>query len=403
MPPPKPDRRRLTKAVVAALAPPPAGGQPRIIWDADLVGFGLRVSPKGRRVFFFQARTKTGRPLKISLGRFPDVTVDQARQVARRHRAAVQLGQDPAQALRDAKAAERDRVGEPTLTKAWDDWRAKAHLRKRPSSVRGDLSLWRSRLEPELGRARLSTLTPERLRAWHAAIPAPYAGNRALSLLSAILAHAVREGDLAANPCSQVEPHQESRRQTILELEQLGRLLAHLEQRPDPASRCLRFMAHTGCRRGEVLQCRWQDIALAEGVWTKPASTTKSKRPHTVPLSPAALAVLAEIGPADPTALVFRVAPHALAYRWKAATRAVGIERLRLHDLRHSFASLAIANGVPVGVVSLLLGHADLSITSRYVTSIGEALRQAVDQVAASYRGAGGNNVVPLKREGGGR
>jgi integrase len=400
MSPPKPDRRRLSKAVVAALKPHP--DRPRLVWDSTTPGLALRVMPSGVKSFIFQARTKAGRQLKLTIGRCPDLTVEQAREQARRYRATVQLDGDPAQDRRDARAAERARRQEPILEEIWAEWlREHALKRKRPSSLTGDASLWRAHISPVFGRARLSTISEERVRRWHAGIAAPYSANRALSLLATLMAFAVRHRLVVENPAAGVQRHPEHRRDRALSLEQLHRLLAYLEEQEDLASRCLRFMALTGCRRGEALGTRWGHFDLGRARWRKPAALCKGRREHVSPLSPAAMAVLSEVGPGAPDRMPFPLPEHTLRAGWLRACRAVGIEGFRVHDLRHSFISLAIAAGVAPAIACQLAGHTDLAITARYVHGVDHAQREAVEQVAEADRRAraGGDEVVvPLKQ-----
>jgi integrase len=161
----------------------------------------------------------------------------------------------------------------------------------------------------------------------------------------------------------------------------------------------------TGARRGEVLSMAWDQIDFEKGTWTKPSSHTKQKATHHVPLSAPALQLLAEMRDGSSSAYVFP-GRDGVGHRvdlkrpWPEVCKAAGIKGLRLHDLRHSFASVAAAGGASLPIIGKLLGHTQPGTTARYAHLDVDPLREVAERVGALIDGAGkaGAEVVKLRR-----
>jgi integrase len=171
------------------------------------------------------------------------------------------------------------------------------------------------------------------------------------------------------------------------------------------AADAIRLLLLTGARRGEVLGMRWEDVA--DGVWSKPASSTKQKEPHEVPLSAPALQLLADIRKRQrPRAPFVFPGDGATGHRvelkknWALITKAAGIEGLRIHDLRHSYASQLVSGGASLPLIGALLGHSNPITTSRYAHLFNDPLRKAVEQVGAVIAAAGkpATPPTPIRR-----
>jgi integrase len=162
----------------------------------------------------------------------------------------------------------------------------------------------------------------------------------------------------------------------------------------------------TGARRGEVMSMRWAEVDLGTGVWSKPGSTTKQKTDHIVPLSAPARMLLAEIAAQQKRPLPTWVFPSnanptghtvTLERGWRTICRTAGIEGLRIHDLRHSFASELISSGASLALVGALLGHSNPVTTHRYAHLHDDPMRAAVERVGATIS-AVGKPVAPVKQ-----
>lgn len=348
-------RRKLkfTKTSVAALPVPV--GRPAIYWDTDdsAPGFGLRISPRGRRVFFLQARTKAGRGVKITCGVADRVTPDQARAKAKKCLAQIELEGDPAAELRAKRQAERERKAAkeaedraPTVDDLWQDFERHHVEHLRPKSARAYSSWYRLHIAPALGSTKLGALTRGRIEALLRAVAERAGGstsNRVAAVLSAMLSWGENATDAtgerrlfpeAVNCARRIKRHAEPGRERDLTEAELPRLVAYLAASPATEARLLELCLATGCRKGEALRMRWRDV---EGSWwTIPAKHSKSRKRQRKPLSGAAIAVLAKLDRrADP---FIEVTESRLSHWWLKARTQIGLEDLHIHDLRHAAA-----------------------------------------------------------------
>jgi integrase len=154
-----------------------------------------------------------------------------------------------------------------------------------------------------------------------------------------------------------------------------------LRDRSDPAARFFLFCLLTGARRGEVWSARWQDLDLDAGTWTKPADLTKQKRPHRLPLSPEAVAVLREVRADLPFTPFGSLGESMLRKAWTEVCKAADLRNLRPHDLRHFHASLLASAGLSLPLIGRLLGHSSPATTARYAHLLDSALREATGQL----------------------
>ena len=191
------------------------------------------------------------------------------------------------------------------------------------------------------------------------------------------------------NPCKGVERNQEYRRHRYLAADELARLSKALKEDADQqAADAFRLLLLTGARRREVLGAMWDQFDLTSGVWTKPAITTKQKREHRIPLSAPARLVLSRLNAhsaGSPWLFPGRRDQHRtdLKYAWQRICKAAGISGLRIHDLRHSYASTLAGAGFSLPIIGALLGHTMPSTTARYAHLIDDPLRQATEKAGA--------------------
>lgn len=396
---------KLTKRVVEALRP---AAKDILLWDSELPGFGVRVKPGGVRSYLVQYRNGH-RSRRLTLGRHGVLTAEQARRMAQDALSKVRRGEDPMA----QRAAERAAATVAELAERYLKQHAEA--KKKPASQRSDRFLLRRHILPALGRITLKDLTRADVTALHHALRAtPYVANRALALLSKMFALAVVWGVLpdAVNPCRGVEKYREHKRQRFLsevELARLGAVWREIERENvewPTVVPALRLALFTGARIGEVLGLRWEWVDFGRCVLDLPDSKTGAKMVH---LRPPSLEVLKGMERKDGNPFVFYgrkpgAALVNLKDPWQRIRRRAEMPELRIHDLRHSFASMGAGQGASLPMIGALLGHTQASTTARYAHLAADPLRAANDKIgsrlaaAVSATGGGGSNVVQLER-----
>ena len=196
----------------------------------------------------------------------------------------------------------------------------------------------------------------------------------------------------------------ENKRRRYLSADELVRLSAALaNHRDQQAASIVRLLLLTGSRRGEALAARWVDFDFAAGVWNKPGSTTKQKAEHSIPLSAAALQLLTALrDQSDGNEWVFpgRDSTHRKDVKdsWATICKAADIKDVRLHDIRHTYASVLASAGHSLPIIGALLGHATPVTTARYAHLFDDPLRQATERASAIIQSVKPlAKVVPLK------
>ena len=364
-----------------------------LIWDTETAGFGLRVSRGGVKSYVFQYKIHR-RARRMTLGEHGRaLTLDAARRLAVSRRLAVQAGGDPATEAETAAAA-------PTVRDLAARY-LEEHASKRSASTRRNAEmLFRLYLLPALGSRKVAAVTWNDLEAVHRKLAhAPYQANRLLALASKAWALAARWGWFPRdqpNPARGHDHHPETARGQALDREQLARLGAALEEEPAAASSAaaLRFCLLTGCRPGEALAARWEDVDLSARVWRLPAAKTG---PRAIYLGAPAVEVLSRLARGGSWLFSGRGSADApltsLRALWERLAARAGLpEGLRLYDAtRHTFATTAAELEVPRDVRQLLMGHAvGREAHDRYVHATAVLLRAAdlvAGELARALRG----------------
>src|SRR5260370_34637932 len=188
------------------------------------------------------------------------------------------------------------------------------------------------------------------------------------------------------NPAKGVEHYEERGRRRYLTDEEAKKLFQVLDAQPNQkAADVVKLLLRTGAREGETLTVKLADFELQAGMWRKPYDTTKTGEAHGLPLSADVVTMLKRMKAEAQSDLLFPGLPEAaLRYAWQSIRKRAGIPGVRLHDLRHSFASVAVSNGVDLYTVGKLLGHKSVQTTQRYAHLSVEAQKLAADKVAAA-------------------
>lgn len=360
------------------------------LWDLDLKGFGLRVraAPSTRKVFLLQYRAG-GRTRRICLGTSTGVPPDAARRHARELVGRIARGDDPAEETRT-----RRRV--PTVAALCDrfmtEYVLSEHLGKcKPSTqaeYRRSVEIF---IKPRIGSLQLLDLKRSDVAQLHKDLShIPYQANRTLGVLKRMFSLAEEWGLVpdGTNPCRHIKRYPERERERFLEPEEYGRLwstLAELEaEQPGMRSaiNAIRLLALTGCRLGEIQKLRWEYVR--DNKLKLPDGKTG---PRTVYLGAEAIAVLSAIEqlPENPFVITGTVPGQHLTdlqRPWRRIRARAGLEDLRIHDLRHAFASAAVANGESLAMIGKLLGHKSVKTTARYAHFADEPVQAAAGRVA---------------------
>ena len=382
-------QNRLTDAEIKRL-PAPAIGK-TITWDAQVTGLGVRVTAAGHRSFVLDYRTRGGRRRRYTIGTFPDWSVVGAREEARKLKRQIDTGGDP---LADIEA-ER---GSPTVADLIERFLEEHVSRKRPRTQYDYANMIEKHVRPALSRLKVVEVTWSDVDALHRKITKngqTTQANRVITMVAKMFALAIRWQMRADNPAKGIERNVEHKRKRYLtEAEQI-RLREAFEAHPDQqAVNIFRLCLLTGCRSGEAMAMRWDDVELARGIWTKPGATTKQKTTHIVPLSAPVKQLLARLRQETNSPWVFPADSkpgHRITVQksWLAICKAARIAGLRIYDLRHSFASLAVNQGASLPLIGALLGHASPTTTARYAHLFDDPQREAVELVGKLVTGRG--------------
>lgn len=370
---------RLTNSGVRRLRP---GETEYIVWDSLVAGLGVRVRPSGYLGYVWHGRTN-GAMLRVTLGPTNLRSVEEARQeglslLNGTHRHCVEN--------------RKDRTAVPTFRDyATADWRQTFGCRGRPTTRRQADRVLEKQLLPAFGRLRLDRIGRVKIERWFDAYSqtAPGGANKALGLFRQIMNSAVAAGHIADNPAKGIRANPGKKLTRFLsteEIERLHRVLDRfVEELPSRQVQAdiIRLLLLTGCRRGEILRLKWAEV---DGNMLR--LTDSKTGPRQVWLSEAAQAILAR-QPCTGSAYVFPSSRNPGRPRsdelniWYRVRREAGINDVRLHDLRHTVASQALARGVALPTVARMLGHANSTMTLRYIHVLDRDVEAAAERTGS--------------------
>lgn len=376
---PKRTLTRLTKKAIDDAGP---GSW---LWDVEVPGFGVRVGTTGTKSFIFQYRTRTGEQGKITIGRFPSLTVEQARKEASKHRSHVDTGGNPSADRRSTREA-------PTLADAaryyCDEYAIGRALK--PSTISEAQRVLNWYALPKFGIRKIAEITVADVRKMQAEAnmgSGRYQANRLRAVLSRMFTLAIQNGWRTDNPCKGVEKYPEDQRWDHLSPGQVALLLEACDRHADQAlANAIRLLLFTGARSSEVRTSEWSQFDLSAGVWTKPSSHTKTNIRHRVQLADPAVKMLIEMqAEAMHNRYLFpgRTGdkPRAdLKMHWKKMRDDAGLQGFRPHDLRRTNASFMLSTGSDLSAVGKTLGHTQASTTARYAQLFDDVQRKGVNR-----------------------
>lgn len=358
-----------------------------IVFDCELPGFGVRVMPSGRRFFLVQYR-RNGRSRRVMLGMFGPVTAEIARKEATRLLGNVRGADgDP--------AADRDRERQSITVVELGARFMKEHVAVRckpttQSEYKRSVELF---INPFFGKQRARTVTPADVAELHGSQShIPYQANRTLGVLSKMMSLAEIWGirERHTNPCEDIRRYPEHKRERFLsarELKRLGEAMTALEKDGELTAHAVaafRLLLLTGCRSSEIQKLKWEYVYLEEHELRLPDSKTGAKTVH---LGKAAVAILEKLKRVKNNPYV--IIGHAeeqhindMQKPWRRIRRAAGLEDVRIHDLRHTFASGGLLVGEGLPMIGKLLGHSQVQTTARYAHLAADPIKQAATRIS---------------------
>jgi len=394
---------RITKRVADAAKP---NGRDYFLWDEELPGFGLRVFASGQRSYVVQYR-KDGRSRRVAIGAHGALTPDEARTQAKILLGSVAKGENPAE---ERAVIRRD----PTISEVCDLYPKEGPIlrpRKKESSWKTDRANIERHIRPLLGRRKLRSLAKIDVQRFQADATAgktalnqktgfrgraivkggPMVGARATALLRAILNFAVDRGLRPDNPARNIQLNKGQRRDRFLsghELANLGAALVveELKEEAKPSVAAIRLLMFTGCRKSEILTLQWRFVDWERNFLRLPDSKTGAK---IVPVGQPAMDILKALPREEDEPYVFpspRKGRHLVGLQkvWERVRETAQLPGVRLHDLRHSFASVAVGGGFSLFMVGKILGHKDSRTTEIYAHMADDPLKVVANQTASA-------------------
>ncbi len=375
-------RRTISKRTVDGLS---AGDKDAVFWDRELPGFGVRVYPSGAKVYVVQCRAE-GKSRRITLGRHGVISADQARRKAALAIARIKGGEAP-------EPAPADKVTVSALGERYLKEYVAVHCK--PSSAKVYRRVLDKFILPVYGDLAVEAVEREHVSALHYRLrDIPYQANRVLDIESKLFNLAElwglrREG---GNPCRFVRKYKERKRERFLsdeEFRRLGEVLNEMEATGSVsayAAAAIRLLMLTGCRRNEIVTLRWEDVDLEAGELRLPDGKTGARL---VPLSPTAAEVLSRLPRRTDNPWVIpgsKPGAHLadLQPPWERVRKCAGLDDVRIHDLRHSFASRALALGESLPMIGKLLGHTQVETTARYAHLARDSVKASASRIAGS-------------------
>lgn len=396
--------RKLTKSLVDRAAPI---GKDHILWDVSPKGFGLKITASGTKVFVIQYRLaggRTGRTRRLTIGKYGSPwTVETARKEAVRLLAEVARGLDP--------AGQKKQFAEiPTVSALCDQYLKDGVGTKKASTLATDVGRIERHIKPLLGRKKVTEVTRNDIVKFQTDIAngktsidvktgvrgrAIVRGGkgtaaRTVGLLGGIFSFAIGSGLIRDNPVRGVKRYKDKRNHRFLteaDIAKIGEALTFYEEQEKNgnAIAIIRLLLFTGARRGEIEKLRWQEVDLEARCLRLEDSKTGQK---ILPLSIGACDLLRkhEERFGGNSLFVFASAKYDGHYSgtpkfWKHVRSYAGFPELRIHDLRHSFASLGLSQGRSLAILGALLGHRDQSTTLRYAHLSEDPVRSATEEI----------------------
>ncbi len=383
---------KINKRAVDALGP---GVKDTYIWDATVKGFALKVTPRSTKTYLFEYKDSSRKTRRVTIGHHGVITADQARERAKTLAAEVELGGDPASDRTEHRTA-------PTVSELAGQWLTDHVQARRKAKTLLDYRAWVDRhVVPQIGSMKVSDVRMQHVeKIVRDLSDRPTTANRVLAVVSSMFTFAIRQHYVRDNPARGIEKNKERKRIRYLtegELLRLGEVLSAAKKRGDNqvGIDLTRFLLFTGLRRCEAETCKWSFVDWDNGRIYFPDSKGREK---VLPLGQVVIDLLFAIrqrqeqaGAFDESGYVFLGKKGhlvGLPKMWRKWRAEAGLEDVRNHDLRHSFASEGASSGTPLFVVGGILGHKSIASTDRYAHLQDDPARTAADSISSTIDAA---------------
>lgn len=369
-----------------------------LVWDSDVSGFGVRVYPSGKKAYLVQYRSGK-RTRRYTIGAHGVLTADEARIEAKRLLGDVARGEDPS-------GSKQARMQAPTVSALCDRFLTEyAERHCKPSTLRDYSSSIRRFVKPTFGLMLIDEVSRADVAALHLKISekTPYQANRVMALISKLFNVAEDWGlrTEGTNPARRIKKNKEEEKKRYLrdeEQERLGQVLgACLDEGTETvyAVSAIMLLMLTGCRKSEITTLQWSYVTYTH--LELPDSKTGRRR---VPLPRDAYEILMSLPrmEGNPHVILGNTPTGYLTdleKPWQRIRKRAGLEDVRLHDLRHTYASVAVNNGIDPFMLKEIMGHKNLSTTLRYSHLADDAVQRAAGSVASRLAGAIGRRGAP--------
>ena len=380
------NRINFTKAIIDAL-PIPESGKRDIYHDTKIPGLQLRVT--GVKTFFVNRRIKSGDPERITLGRYPEMTIEQARRKTMEVLHDIAEGKNPAEIKRGEKA-------ELTFGNLFNEY-LERHSKPNKRTWREDESKYKTYLERPLGKKKLSAIDRRDIALIHSGITKDghdITANRVLALTSSIFGWAKSAGLWEENPAIGIKRNKEKSRDRFIQGDELPRFFQAVAKEENETIRDYVLISLlTGARRSNVLAMRWHDINFERAEWR--IEETKNGTPQTITLSPEAIEVLRNRRSSDKAEYVFSGSGKSGHLEepkkgWKRILESAGIEDLRIHDLRRTLGSWQAKTGASLAIIGKSLNHKNQNTTAIYARLDLDPVRDSVNTATNAMMVAAG-------------
>lgn len=380
----------FTKAVLINIPLPEAGRTE--YHDIRVPGLQIRVTQNGVKTFSVYKRVKGGSPQRITLGRFPDMSIEQARVQAAAILSEIASGGNPAEIKRAHKA-------ELTFAELFVIY-LERHAKVRKKTADEDEQRYEQYLAKGLGRNKLSSIDRHVISALHDNITSmgrPAVANRVLALISTVFGRGLEWGIVKVNPCIGIRRNREVSRDRFLQSDELPKFFQALELETNVTARDYFWISLlTGARRANVLSMKWAEINLSDAIWRIPE--TKNGTPQNIPLPLEAIQLLEQRkDQADNTSIYVFPGDGSTGHlvepfkAWKRILNRAGLEDLRIHDLRRTLGSWQAKTGASLVVIGKSLNHKSTQTTSIYSRLDMDPVRQSMQIATRAMIKAGGN------------
>ncbi len=384
---------KLSPSYISSNLQCPPGKKRVEICDIDLPGLYIevRAASQGQGTFYYRYKDNAGKSCHQKIGRTGDISLADARTKARELKAEITLGADP----RGEAKAQRAVL---TVSEFFEEHYL-PHAKPRKRSYARDFEMYHLRIKAAFGSVRLNEVTRKQVQHFHTRIReeglAPATADHYIKLMRRAWNLAVEWEMLASSPITKLALfNQDNRVEHYVSEDQLAALITVLRTQPiKTVSFVALFLLSTGARLNEALQAKWKDIDRVNRVWRIPATNSKSKRVRSVPLNDTALEVLSQQTTEDTFEFVFinrhTKLPLTTVHKvWGRLRTQAGLPHLRIHDLRHQYASFLVNSGRTLFEVQNILGHSDPKVTQRYSHLSSKSLQEAANSASIIIQGA---------------